>query len=951
VSSKKSKQATILHNNINTIIAAHPLLFTVLLAFGMSVFLYWDHISTGIPLFMTASDGWGQAWPYRAALSDYIRTEGFPQWHFGIGLGNPLASFPFGSLFEFIPFLLGRAFIPSVMVWMQISKIVTACLFFYLFAKKMGFHHLACTLIALMYAFSGHMILRGGNWVSYGTEAVLVAFLLYSVETYFRDGKWKLLPIAIFLIGISFSPYYLYLYSLLLIVYGTVRFLHIRSFNFKNYAIHLGKCAIFWGIGVLMAALFWVITISAMLSSHRAETTLDRIDLKYILNILINFNAQINLSAFFRFFSTDVLGAGWQYSGVLNMLEGPLNYMGLVPILLIPVFFYFADKKLRRFSLFGFSMICLYFLSPLFRNILNLFVSPIHFKLSGMWMSILLLVMAGYTISALIKSYESDTKKITGIFAFSWSGILVLFLGAIPFLTSNDMSAVSRIVIYIVILLTVYAFLFYKYCKQKATTLLMVLLAVVILEATLFSHITIQDKFCNVARPHFSNLGSFDFLEPDDAVITLNQMDGDFFRTFLARPHDASFSPTRPLAYGYFGSTAYDGFMNLSYIRFMNALGLDSRSLGQGLGLRFRPMLRILTAHKYTIVSPGGLTFFGDTYLFTVGNNRVYKNNYYLPLGFAYDSFITYEQFSAIQNPIHQDLMLLSTVVLDNPHTSIHNYDMSIVLSAQSYQSQIEITRANEAIFHHATNIQGELPSDLRLTSTGDDPFVVIPIDNNYIHNYVISVDITSLDSDTLAQIFWGTPTMGINEASSHKQNISQGQRTTVTVLVDNINLTQLRIDPGTTPGDFIIENLTITAIDNSPIYDIYTQAVIARRTEAFQMDYFSHNYITGTIETFGNRILFFSIPHARGWRMYINGERVPIETVNIGFIGATIEEGVHHVELRFRLPGLITGGIISLIGFAVYVGFIILDKRGKIKFSSLDNSTLSQRLKENRHS
>ena len=79
-------------NKIGNTTINYLLLATVLVSLVMAFLMYREHILTGIPLFMTASDGFGQAWPYRAAMSEYLRTEGFPQWHFGIGLGSSFFS-------------------------------------------------------------------------------------------------------------------------------------------------------------------------------------------------------------------------------------------------------------------------------------------------------------------------------------------------------------------------------------------------------------------------------------------------------------------------------------------------------------------------------------------------------------------------------------------------------------------------------------------------------------------------------------------------------------------------------------------------------------------------------------------------------------------------------------------------------------------------------------------
>jgi uncharacterized membrane protein YfhO len=110
--------------------------------------------------------------------------------------------------------------------------------------------------------------------------------------------------------------------------------------------------------------------------------------------------------------------------------------------------------------------------------------------------------------------------------------------------------------------------------------------------------------------------------------------------------------------------------------------------------------------------------------------------------------------------------------------------------------------------------------------------------------------------------------------------------------------------------------------------HDAYIQAVTDRQAEAFAVKDFKPDHITGTIETFGERMLFFSIPAARGWDLYINGARTPIQTVNIGFIGAQVGPGVNDIELKYHIPGSRIGAGLSIVSFSVFIGMVFFRKR-----------------------
>jgi uncharacterized membrane protein YfhO len=110
--------------------------------------------------------------------------------------------------------------------------------------------------------------------------------------------------------------------------------------------------------------------------------------------------------------------------------------------------------------------------------------------------------------------------------------------------------------------------------------------------------------------------------------------------------------------------------------------------------------------------------------------------------------------------------------------------------------------------------------------------------------------------------------------------------------------------------------------------YDSYKDALDDRKKEPFVMTRFSQNHIEGTIDVAGDRALFFSIPYAKGWKLTIDDRSVPIEKVNVGFIGAQIGTGRHTIKLDYFLPGLFIGGIMSLTGCMIYVIMLISGKK-----------------------
>ena len=71
------------------------------------------------------------------------------------------------------------------------------------------------------------------------------------------------------------------------------------------------------------------------------------------------------------------------------------------------------------------------------------------------------------------------------------------------------------------------------------------------------------------------------------------------------------------------------------------------------------------------------------------------------------------------------------------------------------------------------------------------------------------------------------------------------------------------------------------------------------------------------------DRFVFFSIPYEDGWSLYIDGKKQPLVEANVGFIGFTVPQGDHTIQLEYRTPGLFYGIIITLASVIVWIAYV----------------------------
>lgn len=105
--------------------------------------------------------------------------------------------------------------------------------------------------------------------------------------------------------------------------------------------------------------------------------------------------------------------------------------------------------------------------------------------------------------------------------------------------------------------------------------------------------------------------------------------------------------------------------------------------------------------------------------------------------------------------------------------------------------------------------------------------------------------------------------------------------------------------------------------------YDVatYSKDVLELKKQTLDINDFSPNHISGTIDLPEAAMLVLTIPYDSGWKAKVDEQQVQIYLVDLGFSGVKLPPGKHVVELTFRPPYLTAGIIISILAVLTYVG------------------------------
>jgi len=637
----------------------------------MAIILYRQFIFGGVSYFYTNSDGYAQ---FMSQLVNLINHSGeYPMWSFSVGLGAQISN-SWLNPFYLIPLLLGAENIEYSRLWVQISAIVISCLFFYLFLKKLNFHPVVCSVISIMYSFNGIIILRG-NWASYAIECAVIAFLLYAVEIYFNNyKKWFLVTLAITLITFSLSFYHVFLYSLLLFIYVTIRFINIYKFTFKKYLFFMGRNTFILLLGLFISAIIFLPNIVLITSTSRFESTIGSLSSVFLF---LPVSGQEFFSIFYSFFSSDIFGVFDMYSGWGNYLEGPLFYCGLIVLFLVPQTFIFTNKKSRILLLISFFFVFIYLIFPGVRNMVNLYIHN-SYKTTSLWILIFMLVIAGYTLNNII-----NNKKINqNILIITFLLLIIPFILFIPMLEKYNIGFQNNIALQVVIFLVINFILLFIFSTKKNKFILIPLITIVIIELFIFSGITVNRSgfYSMVKKYHFDHSGisgHSNFVNTIRAAVDhIKTYDNSQFYRISNGLIYMNF--TIPLLLDFYSDSYYTSFLPPNYSRFAGLQMSDSIIQGiHNYGGYFNPYLQTVLGFKYRISHSDSPPPYGYELIGYDFNNNIaiYENMLSLPIGFAVNNYIQESDYLKM-NKTQQVITLLNAVVLSGHDKALIPYSL-----------------------------------------------------------------------------------------------------------------------------------------------------------------------------------------------------------------------------------------------------------------------------------
>lgn len=306
-----------------------------------------------------------------------------------------------------------------------------------------------------------------------------------------------------------------------------------------------------------------------------------------------------------------------------------------------------------------------------------------------------------------------------------------------------------------------------------------------------------------------------------------------------------------------------------------------------------------------------------------------YQNEYALPFGYTYDSYISREEYNKLSYTQRQQALMQSAVLEQDsslPKNNALTFTDTTVPFTVKYSDYIKVdgstlitTKANQSITLY---FNGKADQETYLNLLGvkwrafsDKELSEQTEDWEYLSHKQQKDQ--EKRSRSFVQPSNATLTVSMNNTEKTAYVYSDDYIYYMGVTDYSINLGYYEQAPAkiritfSHAGEYTLDNMLISQID----FQNYEEQTKALAKDHLENVAFSSNTVTGDITVDKTKLLCVSLPYSTGWTAYVDGKPTEIKQTDIGFMGVELTEGSHHVELKYFTPWLKLGLLLSATG------------------------------------
>ena len=635
-------------------------LSTFLIALFTAACLFVPYIIMSEGYFTFYGDFNAQQIPFYMHCHEMVKS-GKLFWDFGTDLGsNFIGSYSFyllGSPFFWLTIPFPNTFVPYLIAPLLILKFALCALTAYLYIRRFTRTPQAAQIGALLYAFSGFSIYN--IFFNHFHEAFIVfPLLLLSVELFLTENKRFFFALMVALCAIT---NYFFFFGMVVFV---IIYFFVRVFS-KTVSVSPGRFFAFAFeavLGLLLSAVLLLPSINAILTNSRISNTL------LGWNALMYGKEQIygNILQCF-FFPPDIPARPVFFPGAEVKWSSLGGWLPLFSMSGVFVWF-FTKKKNWLKRMIG---ICIFMaLVPILNSAFYAFNSSYYAR--WFYMPILLMCLATAILTEDTITNWADGYKWTLGITIAVSLVIGFFPqknddGEIIYGLYSESETLNYTIRYwaacgIAIASLILLGLLLRFVKRNPKVFYRAAVALICIVTIIYGNVYVA-----TGRLHSHEVKEIMIDSLIEGDVTLDG-DPDDFRIDVYDGVDNT-----GMYLGYSSINCFHSVVPASIMEFYDYIGVE-RSVGSRPETNY-VALRSLLSVKYLLNPTSQKSFIDDetnepsmngfSYLKTDCNYYVYQNNNYIPYGFSYDYYLTYDFLEDYSNQNRVNMMLKGMLLTD----------------------------------------------------------------------------------------------------------------------------------------------------------------------------------------------------------------------------------------------------------------------------------------------
>lgn len=839
---------------------------------------------------------------YGEALREFFRNllAGHPKlvmWDMSLGYGADILStlnyYAIGDPLNLLYGFVSPKNTETMYDFMILLRMYLAGITFIIYARKMKKRSYGTVIGALVYVFSGFCFRLGLRHPFFINPMIYFPLLCLGIEKIYQRERPYVFIFAVCVSAMS-NYYFFYMLTIFAVIYAWIRFYKYTEENkMKNFCLTILKFGMYYTLGIAMAAVILLPSVIGFLGNGRYGKGVDWKSLivypgKYYLLFIENFIGYGNMGS--------------------NTNAGYLPIVGIVVL-----FTLFSQRMKHKKYRVAFIASIIALILPIFGYAFNGFSYA-----NNRWAFALSFIVALLTAEMYPRLFVMSKRQQIGIGA----GIIIYTVFCIivnasgeEILKNKGIMAACGLIAVFYILLLIFQRLGYDTQKRIVRVSMAILL---LISVGVHGYYRFDPKGYAYTQEFMDQGQAYRTLKEDNIRMLSKVNDPSVYRVHAEGYRYKNYGLINHLntISGYYSITAK---CVTDTIKGYDTLGMQYadkyKGVDQRLGLLSLAGVKYITvAHNSQVakdVSSKGDVPYGVEKQSKKGNITLYKNKYALPFAYAYDSYMTEQQYEQL-NGIGKEQAMLAQIVLNQ-----HPADKEIQHNEQRNNPDIQTISLPET---RISSPKGKKYADITVPvekdketylyfknlvyhgkKNGDDNFILtgrkgtkgILVTQNDVQQ---KIHIQS----TFNPYYFGRKDyiVKINHQTSKAK--------------EKVRLNFL------SPGEYEFDDISLITV---PKKDVLVRLKERKENSMKQIQY-EGNHFRGVYHAKKDQILCVTIPYSKGWKATVNGNRTKIYKANGMFMGIIMKKGTQSVKLYYETPGLKIGACISLgawIGLGIY--------------------------------